>query len=65
MFLSPKIWGCKYTNYFLFINKKPVFQHFEVLITPASLLPDIPSKISLHVMPIYLSLSTREFDTFF
>lgn len=34
MFLSPKIWGCKYTNYFLFINKKPVFQHFGLLITP-------------------------------
>ena len=33
MFLSPKIWGCKYTNNFLFINKNPVFQHFEMLIT--------------------------------
>ena len=33
MFLSPKIWGCKYTNNFLFINKKAVFQHFGVLIT--------------------------------
>ena len=33
MFLSPKFWGCKYTNNFLFINKNPVFQHFEVLIT--------------------------------
>ena len=38
MFLPPKIWGCKYTNYFLFINKKPVFQHFGLLITAASLL---------------------------
>ena len=35
MFLSPKIWGCKYTNNFLFINKKAVFQHFGVLITSA------------------------------
>lgn len=33
MFLSPKIWGCKYTNYFLFINKKPEFQHLDLLIT--------------------------------
>ena len=33
MFLSPKIWGCKYTNNFLFINKNPVFQHFDLLIT--------------------------------
>ena len=36
MFLSPKIWGCKYTNNFLFINKKAVFQHFGVLITSAA-----------------------------
>ena len=36
MFLSPKIWGCKYTNNFLFINKKAVFQHFGVLITYAA-----------------------------
>ena len=38
MFLPPEIWGCKYTNYFLFINKKPVFQHFGLLITADSLL---------------------------
>ena len=36
MFLSPKIWGCKYTNNFLFINKKAVFQHFGVLITSSA-----------------------------
>ena len=36
MFLSPKIWGCKYTNNFLFINKKAVFQHFGLLITSAA-----------------------------
>ena len=57
MFLSPKIWGCKYTNYFLFINKKPVFQHFGLLITPVCLLPDLPSKSGLHVMLVYLSRS--------
>ena len=57
MFLPPKIWGCKYTNYFLFINKKAVFQHFGLLITPACLLPDIQSKSGLHVMLIYLSRS--------
>ena len=34
MFLSPKIWGCKYTNYFLFINKKAEFQSLGMLITP-------------------------------
>ncbi len=36
MFLSPKIWGSKYTNYFLFINKKPEFQCFGLLITLSS-----------------------------
>ena len=33
MFHSPIFGGCKYTNNFLFINKNPVFQHFELLIT--------------------------------
>ena len=39
MFLSPIFGGCKYTNYFLFINKKPEFQWLGMLITllrPAS-----------------------------
>ena len=36
MFITPYFGGCKYTNYFLFINKKPVFQCFELLITPAA-----------------------------
>ena len=35
MFISPYFGGCKYTNNFLFINKKPVFQHFGLLITPS------------------------------
>ena len=33
MFLSPIFGGCKYTNYFLFINKNIVFQYFGLLIT--------------------------------
>ena len=33
MFISPYFGGCKYTNNFLFINKKPEFQHFDLLIT--------------------------------
>ena len=33
MFVYPIFWGCKYTNNFLFINKKPEFQHFKLLIT--------------------------------
>ena len=36
MFISPYFGGCKYTNNFLFINKKAVFQHFGVLITSAA-----------------------------
>ena len=36
MFVSPYFGGCKYTNNFLFINKKAVFQHFGVLITSAA-----------------------------
>ncbi len=30
---SPYFGGCKYTNYFLFINKKPEFQRIVLLIT--------------------------------
>ena len=37
MFLSPKIWGCKYTNNFLFINKKAEIQCIDMLITFAVL----------------------------
>ena len=33
MFVYPIFWGCKYTNNFLFINKKAEFQCFELLIT--------------------------------
>ena len=33
MFVYPIFWGCKYTNNFLFINKKAEFQHFKLLIT--------------------------------
>ena len=33
MFLSPIFGGCKYTNNFLFINKKPEIQHLGLLIT--------------------------------
>ena len=33
MFISPYFGGCKYTNNFLFINKKAEFQHFALLIT--------------------------------
>ena len=33
MFVYPIFWGCKYTNNFLFINKKPEFQQFKLLIT--------------------------------
>ena len=33
MLISPYFGGCKYTNNFLFINKKPEFQHIELLIT--------------------------------
>ena len=33
MFLSPIFGGCKYTNYFLFINKNVEFQYFGLLIT--------------------------------
>ena len=33
MFLSPIFRGCKYTNYFLFINKNTEFQCFGLLIT--------------------------------
>ena len=57
MFITPYFGGCKYTNNFLFINKNTVFQHVGLLITPACLLPDIPSKSGLHVMLIYLSRS--------
>ena len=33
MFVFPIFWGCKYTNYFLFINKNIEFQHFDLLIS--------------------------------
>ena len=33
MFISPYFGGCKYTNNFLFINKKAEFQHIDLLIT--------------------------------
>ena len=33
MFISPYFGGCKYTNYFLFINKNIEFQHLGLLIT--------------------------------
>ena len=33
MFVYPIFWGCKYTNNFLFINKKAEFQHLKLLIT--------------------------------
>ena len=33
MFISPYFGGCKYTNNFLFINKKAEFQHIALLIT--------------------------------
>ena len=33
MFFTPHFGGCKYTNYFLFINKIIVFQCFDLLIT--------------------------------
>ena len=33
MFISPYFWGCKYTNYFLFINKNIEIQHLGLLIT--------------------------------
>ena len=36
MFFTPYFGGCKYTNYFLFINKIIVFQHFDLLITSAA-----------------------------
>ena len=48
MFITPYFGGCKYTNYFLFINKKPVFQCFELLITYPPRHPpgcDMPSKL--------------------
>ena len=34
MFITPHFGGCKYTNIFLFINKKAEFQCFDLLITP-------------------------------
>ena len=33
MFFTPYFGGCKYTNKFLFINKIPVFQRIDLLIT--------------------------------
>ena len=36
MFISPYFGGCKYTNNFLFINKKAEFQQFDLLITSAT-----------------------------
>ena len=33
MFVYPIFGGCKYTNIFLFINKKAEFQRFGLLIT--------------------------------
>ena len=33
MFVYPIFRGCKYTNFFLFINKTDEFQRFELLIT--------------------------------
>ena len=33
MFISPYFGGCKYTNYFLFINKNIEFQRLVLLIT--------------------------------
>ncbi len=33
MFISPYFGGCKYTNNFLFINKKAEIQHIALLIT--------------------------------
>ena len=35
MFITPYFGGCKDTNNFLFINKNIVFQHVDLLITPA------------------------------
>ena len=32
MLFTPLFGGCKYTNYFLFINKKAEFQYFGPLI---------------------------------
>ena len=34
MFFTPYFGGCKYTNYFLFINKNIEFQWLGLLITP-------------------------------
>ena len=31
MLFTPLFGGCKYTNYFLFINKKAEFQYFDPL----------------------------------
>ncbi len=39
MFVYPIFWGCKYTNNFLFINKKAEFQHIKLLITSISPIP--------------------------
>ena len=46
MFVYPIFWGCKYTNNFLFINKKPEFQQFKLLITSTES-PDNEADISL------------------
>ena len=35
MFITPYFGGCKYTNYFLFINKNIEFQWLGLLITPS------------------------------
>ena len=44
MFITPYFGGCKYTNNFLFINKNPVFQCFELLITFPMPFREIPGQ---------------------
>ena len=52
MFITPYFGGCKYTNNFLFINKKAEFQCFGVLITSAA------SNLLLSLSSFLLSLSS-------
>ncbi len=55
MYSSPLFGGCKYTNYFLFINKNIEIQCFGLLITPGLLLTlEYPSVHRISLLTPYL-----------
>jgi len=51
MFFTPYFGGCKYTNYFLFINKNIEFQWLGMLITPDRQPPATSWQPPLRLLP--------------